>query len=169
MIAATNRDLLQAVHSGQFRSDLYYRLNVFPITIPPLREHPEDIPEMAWFFVKSVAERMGKRIDTIPRQSMKALQGYRWPGNVRELKNILERAVIVTQGRRLQVEIPGDGEAAVYSPRSIDDVQKAHILETLETTGWRIRGTNGAAELLGLKPTTLESRMARLGIRRPPK
>jgi transcriptional regulator with GAF, ATPase, and Fis domain len=168
VIAATNRDLLQAVHSGQFRSDLYYRLNVFPITIPPLREHPEDIPEMAWFFVKSVAERMGKRIDTIPRQSMKALQGYRWPGNVRELKNILERAVIVTQGRRLQVEIPG-GEAVAYSPRSIDDVQKAHILKTLETTGWRIRGTNGAAELLGLKPTTLESRMARLGIRRPPK
>lgn len=169
VIAATNRDLMQAVQSGQFRIDLYYRLNVFPITIPPLREHPEDIPALAWFFVKSFSEQMEKHVDTIPRHSMQALQAYHWPGNVRELKNILERAVIVTTGRTLQVEIPGIDTRPGYPLRSIDEVQKEYILSTLKTTSWRIRGRNGAAELLGLKPTTLESRMARLGIRRPRK
>jgi len=170
VIAATNRDLAKAVHSGDFRMDLFYRLNVFPIIIPPLREHPEDIPALAWFFTHSYCEKMGKRIDTIPAGRMRALQNYRWPGNVRELKNIIERAVIISGGRTLHIEIPGDTvPLGPTKPRTLSELQREHILETLKSTGWRIRGNFGAARILGLKPTTLESRMAKLGIKRPPK
>ena len=106
IIAATNRDLLQAVHAGEFRMDLYYRLNVFPIVMPPLRERRGDIPALVWFFVKSFSDKMGKRVETIPRSSMQVLQNYNWPGNVRELKNFIERAMIITTERTLQIEMP---------------------------------------------------------------
>jgi transcriptional regulator with GAF, ATPase, and Fis domain len=169
VIAATNRDLAQAVHAGDFRMDLYYRLNVFPIIIPPLRERPSDIPPLVWFFVRLFCEKMGKQIDSISRSSMNTLCNYNWPGNVRELKNIIERAIIITTGKTLQVELPADQNFNPQKKRTLEEVQREHILDILKITDWRIRGTNGAAEILGLKPTTLESRMAKLGIRRPQK
>jgi len=167
VIAATNRDLLQAVHCGEFRMDLYYRLNVFPIVLPPLRERREDIPSLVWFFVRQFCEKMGKRIETVHRSSMQVLQNYSWPGNVRELKNFIERAVIITSGPALQIELPGNPGAMHHQIRTLDQAQKEHILKTLKLTHWRIRGRNGAAEVLALKPTTLESKMAKLGIKRP--
>ncbi len=169
MIAATNRNLLQAVHMGEFRMDLYYRLNVFPIVIPPLRDRRTDIPPLVWFFVRSFCEKMGKRIDNISRTSMNALCNYHWPGNVRELKNAIERAIIITTGSTLQVEPPRNQGVFRNHPRTLEEVQKEHILDILQLTKWRIRGINGAAEILGLKPTTLESRMAKIGIHRPVK
>lgn len=169
VIAATNRDLLKAVHAGEFRMDLYYRLNVFPITIPPLRERRSDIPPLVWFFVRNFCKKMGKHIDTISRSSMNALCNYHWPGNVRELMNIIERAIIVSTGKTLQIELPASQDVHISRHHTLEEVQKKHILRILETTGWRIRGRNGAAEILGLKPTTLESRMKKLGIRRPAK
>jgi formate hydrogenlyase transcriptional activator len=167
VIAATNRGLLQAVHDGEFRMDLYYRLNVFPIVLPPLRERRGDIPALVWFFVKNFCDKMGKRIVTIPRTSMQVLQNYNWPGNVRELKNFIERAVIITTGKTLQIEMPGNPGSVHHPVRTHDQVVKEHIQKTLEMTAWRIRGNNGAAELLALKPTTLESKMAKLGLKRP--
>ena len=167
IIAATNRDLVQAVDSGEFRMDLYYRLSVFPITIPPLRERREDIPAMVWSFVKHFCEKMGRRITTIPKATMQSLQEHHWPGNVRELKNIIERAVIITPDNKLRVEVPTVAGPRNNTHRTLDDVQKDHILEVLNQVRWRVRGKNGAAEILGLKPTTLDSKMARLGIRRP--
>jgi formate hydrogenlyase transcriptional activator len=167
VIAATNRDLLQAVRTGEFRMDLYYRLNVFPIVIPPLRNRRVDIQALVWFFVRSFCEKMGKRIETIPRSTMHALCDYHWPGNVRELKNLIERALIITSGSTLQIDLPGNQGALNRETRSLDAVQKEHILSILELTQWRIRGNNGAAEILGLKPTTLESKMAKIGVHRP--
>ena len=169
LIAATNRDLPQVVDTGEFRMDLYYRLSVFPIIVPPLRDRREDIPALVWFFVKYYCEKTGKRIDTITKKTMKELQAHHWPGNVRELKNAIERAVIISPKNRLLVEIlktpnPGDN---IY--RTLDDVQKDHIQRVIKATNWRIRGKKGTAEILNLKPTTLESRMAKLGIKRPPK
>jgi len=169
VIAATNRNLLQAVDAGEFRTDLYYRLNVFPITIPPLRDRREDIPPLVWFFVRSFCEKMGKHIDSISRSSMDALCNHHWPGNVRELQNAIERAIIITTGNTLQIELPGEQNIYRNQTRTLDDVQKEYILNTLRATQWRIRGKNGAAEILGLKPTTLESRMAKLDIHRPHK
>jgi len=169
VIAATNRDLLQAIHTGDFRKDLYYRLNVFPIVVPPLRERPSDIPPLVWFFVRHFCEKMGKHVDSISCSSMNALCNYSWPGNVRELKNIIERAIIITTGKTLQVELPADQIFYTQKKHTLEEIQREHILDILKITDWRIRGTNGAAEILGLKPTTLESRMAKLAIRRPPK
>lgn len=166
VIAATNRDLLQAVRMGEFRMDLYYRLNVFPIVIPPLRDRRADIQPLVWFFVRSFCEKMGKRIETIPRSNMQALCDYHWPGNVRELKNLIERALIVSSGSTLQINLPGNQGALNRETRTLDEVQKEHILNILELAQWRIRGKNGASEILGIKPTTLESRMIKLGIRR---
>jgi transcriptional regulator with GAF, ATPase, and Fis domain len=167
VIAATNRDLLQAVRMGEFRMDLYYRLNVFPIVIPPLRDRRADIQPLVWFFVRSFCEKMGKRINTIPRTSMHALCDYHWPGNVRELKNLIERALIITSGETLRIDLPGNQGALNRETRTLNAVQKEYILSILELTQWRIRGNNGAAEILGLKPTTLESKMAKIGIHRP--
>jgi len=167
VIAATNRDLRQAVRSGAFRLDLYYRLNVFPIVIPPLRERREDIPALATYFLKSLSAKAGKRIDSIPAHSVQALQAYHWPGNVRELRNTVERAVIVSSGRLLEVELPRDGNEPAGAMETLDEMQGQYMLEILKRTRWRIRGENGAAAILGLKPTTLESRLAKLGIRRP--
>jgi transcriptional regulator with GAF, ATPase, and Fis domain len=167
IVAATNQALAQAVREGRFREDLYYRLNVFPIAVPPLRARQEDIPALVWSFVRDFGERMGKQIETIPRQSMEALQRYAWPGNVRELRNVIERAMIITKGSTLRILLPQIPDAGIGPDRTLAAVERQHILEVLEETGWRIRGNHGAADTLGLKPTTLEARMLRLGIQRP--
>jgi len=166
IIAATNRDLTQAIREGQFREDLYHRLNVFPIAIPPLRERIEDIPLLVWAFVKEFGARMGKAVDTIPRRTMEDMKRYPWPGNVRELRNVVERAMILSAGSTLQAEVPSISGSSSAEPMTLTEVQRRHILDVLNKTGWRIRGKNGAAEILGLKPTTLESRMAKLGLDR---
>ena len=171
LIAASNRDLAQAVAAGQFRADLYYRLNAFPIAVPALRERTEDIPALAWAFAKEFGRALGKPIERIPQEVMAALQRYPWPGNVRELRNVIERAIILGDSSTLQLPA---GPITAQSPEPLlplDAAERAsartYILKVLERTGWRIRGTGGAAELLGLKPTTLEARMKKLGIRRP--
>ncbi len=166
VIASTNKDLKKAVQEGSFRPDLYYRLNVFTITVPPLRDRKEDIPALIWWFTGKYAKKMGKQIETIPRQAMAAYQEYNWPGNVRELMNAVERSVIVTQGRVLDAYIPADSDEVACEVLPLAQAERNHILEVLEMTRWRIRGQGGAAQLLGIKPTTLESRMLRLGIRR---
>jgi formate hydrogenlyase transcriptional activator len=169
VIAATNRDLGQAVREGRFREDLFYRLNVFPITVPPLRERREDIPLLVWAFVEEFAKTLGKPIRAVARESMEALQRYPWPGNARELRNIIERAMITSTGPTLSVALQAIGDSAAVQSMAMEAVEREHILRALELTGWRVRGKEGAAELLRLKPTTLESRMARLGIQRPRK
>jgi formate hydrogenlyase transcriptional activator len=166
VIAATNRDIAEASQKGTFRDDLFYRLNVFPITIPPLRERRGDIPTLVWHFVPEFADRMGKRIESIPKKTMEALQSYYWPGNVRELRNVIENAMIITTGTSLQVEIPKLSASVNADNVSLQEVERNHILAVLEITGWRIRGKNGAAEILELKPTTLEARMRKLDIHR---
>jgi transcriptional regulator with GAF, ATPase, and Fis domain len=169
IIAATNRDLENGIAQGTFREDLYYRLNVFPIRVPPLRERLDDVPLLVWSFVDEFSKAYGKRIESVSKDSMLALQRYPWPGNVRELRNIVERAVIVAAGPRLSID-PPKPSVAVGSARSslaLAEVERAHILAVLERAKWRVRGAAGAAELLDLKPSTLESRMAKLKIRRP--
>lgn len=166
IIAATNRDLQQAVREGKFRPDLFHRLNVFPIHLPPLRERPEDIPALVWSFVEVLGRRMGKTIKSIPRKTIGQLQRYSWPGNVRELSNIIERAMILAAGDTLHVELPSASQSTPSPRMTLMEVERAHILRVLQETGWRIRGPHGAAEILGTKPTTLEARMARLGIKR---
>src|SRR5262249_25572119 len=168
VIAATNRDLAAEVRTGRFREDLFYRLNVFPIRVPPLREHPEDIPLLIWAFVREFGTTMGKRIESIPRKALEALAAPPWPGNVRELRTAVERAMILSTGPVLRIEVPaGDtSPSPAHASERLPDVERAHIAAVLRRVGWRIRGPRGAAQILGLKPTTLEARMARLGIRR---
>jgi transcriptional regulator with GAF, ATPase, and Fis domain len=167
IIAATNRDLERAVRDGKFRPDLYHRLNVFPIHVPALRERREDIPPLVWAFVESLGRRMGKVIKSIPRKTMQQLQGYAWPGNVRELSNVIERAIILTSGDTLHVELPAQMQDAAAPRMTLKESEREQILGVLQRTGWRIRGVGGAAEILDIKPTTLEARMAKLGIKRP--
>jgi PAS domain S-box-containing protein len=168
VIAATNRDLNKAVREGKFREDLYYRLAVFPITVPPLRDRSDDIPLLVWEFVAEFAKRQGKRIDSIPRRSMDVLQAYQWPGNVRELRNVIERAVILSTGPSLNVLLPDEAPtAAAFQPITMADAQRRHIQGILERTRGRIRGPGGAAEILGMKPSTLYDRMKKLSIERP--
>ncbi|MBT8366015.1 MAG: sigma 54-interacting transcriptional regulator, partial [Deltaproteobacteria bacterium] len=167
IIAATNRDLSQAVLEGRFRKDLYYRLNVFPITVPPLRERQEDIPTLVWAFVKEFEKTMANRIKTIPRKSMEALQRYAWPGNVRELRNVIERAMIISKGKLLNIRLPALSDLVMEPEIKLVDVERKHILKILQNTGWRIKGQNGAARLLDLHPATLYSKMKRLEIHRP--
>jgi PAS domain S-box-containing protein len=169
IIAATNRDLVHDVDEGKFRKDLYYRLNVFPIAVPPLRERPEDIPLLVWAFVRQFEKKMGKRIDHIPRKSMEELQHYPWPGNARELRNVVEHAMIVSSGKTLDVRVPRMASSDIPANLSLEDAERRHILGVLERSGWRITGQGGAAEILGLKRTTLQSKMKKLGIKRPAK
>ncbi len=171
LIAATNRDLQAMVDERTFRSDLYYRLNVFPIRIPPLRERPEDIPLLTGYFTKKHAGRMSKRITSIPRESINALCTYDFPGNVRELENFIERAVILTSGDELQVPISelrhfqrpvtDDGMPVDHS---LESIERNHIAEVLRSTGGRIAGAGGAAELLNLPVSTLRHRIKKLGL-----
>ncbi len=168
LIAASNRDLGQAVRENRFRQDLFFRLQVFPIQIPPLRDRREDIPPLVWAFIKDFGRHLGKVIEHVPRQSMDALRTYAWPGNVRELRNVIERSMILTDGPTLRVALPdGLNAAPAMAPAvTLEEVERRHILGVLEQTGWRISGGIGAARILGVKPTTLEYRMKKLGIER---
>jgi PAS domain S-box-containing protein len=167
IIAATHRDLDQRVREGAFREDLYYRLNVFPIHVPPLRERTEDIPLLVWRFVHEFSKGSGRRIESIDMDSLAALRQYAWPGNIRELRNVVERAMIGATTSQLTIALPKTSAAPARRGPKLVDVEKEHIRGVLENTGWRVRGVGGAAERLGLKPTTLETRMAKLGLRRP--
>ena len=167
IVAATHRNLEQRVAEGLFREDLYYRLNVFPVQVPPLRERIDDIPLLVWRFVEDFCKAFGKRIDRISGENMLALQQYSWPGNIRELRNLVERAMITVAGNQLTIVLPRRPAVAVRCSLKLVDVEREHILSVLESTKWRIRGTGGAAEQLGLKPTTLETRMTKLGLSRP--
>jgi transcriptional regulator with GAF, ATPase, and Fis domain len=167
IVAATNKDLAAAVQNGDFRKDLYYRLNVFPIEVPPLRRRREDIPILVWSFVQEFSEKMGKTIEVISRKTMEQLQSHEWPGNVRELRNVIERAMILTKGTSLHVDIPQPIDSIHPQDMGLEEFEKNHIIDILSMTGWKVRGKNCAAELLRLKPSTLESKMRKLGIRRP--
>jgi formate hydrogenlyase transcriptional activator len=171
LIAATHRDLTEMVSRNEFRSDLYYRLNVFPVLVPPMRERREDIQPLVSHFVEVFAQRMGKHIDQIPQATMNALIAYSWPGNVRELQNLIERAVIRSDNGVLPNPLPRskkeDADATTISNGTFMDSQRALILQALEATGWVIGGPLGAAARLGLKRTTLVSKMKKLGLYRP--
>lgn len=167
VIAATNRDLREAVKEGKFRSDLFYRLSVFPITIPPLRERREDIPALLWHVLKDLCQRMGRNVDSIHPATMKSFQEYAWPGNVRELRNAVERNLILNSGPVFCAEILELEEATLPASHNLEEMERHHVQQVLQATNWRIRGKGGAADLLGLKPTTLEARLRKLGIVRP--
>jgi formate hydrogenlyase transcriptional activator len=183
VIAATNHDLKEAVRREKFRADLFYRLSVFPIRVPALRERREDIPLLTRFFVEQASQRLGKPIEEVSQEALEALEKYHWPGNVRELKNVIERAVIITPDGRLRlldslrvnqemelgldlVDIDTGRGPEGRNPR-LEEVERQHILQVLEQTYWRIEGEQGAAVILGLNPGTLRSRMKKLGIQRP--
>jgi len=170
LVAATHRDLLEMVNHNQFRGDLYYRLNVFPIELPPLRERREDIAQLVLHYVEVFARRMGKRIGEVPAETLSAFEAYSWPGNVRELQNLIERAVILSDDGQLHNPLPKQVVAPVGAspePRTLRDSERALILRTLEAAGWVIGGATGAAAKLGLKRTTLIAKMKKLGIARP--
>jgi formate hydrogenlyase transcriptional activator len=177
LVAATNRDLVKMVGRGQFRSDLYYRLNVFPILLPALRERREDIPALVKHFVNLFSRRMGKQVDRIPQETMAAFQWYSWPGNIRELQNLVERAVILSRDsvlpnplRNNQTDLPNPSlhRTRTFHPSMApEDSDRALIVDTLEQAGWIVGGPRGAAGKLGLKRTTLLAKMKRLGISRP--
>jgi transcriptional regulator with GAF, ATPase, and Fis domain len=169
IIAASNRNLEEEIRAGRFREDLFYRLSVFPITIPPLRQRTDDIELLVRYFVAKYTKKTGKKIDTIPKETLELFRHYRWPGNVRELENVIERAVITSQGPVLQVldrfdvfRKPEDEQGL----KSLGDLERDHIVQVLQKTGWRIEGPKGAALLLGLNPSTLRARMRKYGLRR---
>jgi len=172
VVAATNSDLTQMVAEKKFRSDLYYRLNVFPIALPPLRERPEDIPLLVHFFANKFAQQMKKPIDRIPSETMASLTSYSWPGNIRELQNLIERAVILSRGTVLEVphaEIKAQPKTEIDQSGSstLEAVEREHILRVLRDSNWVIGGPAGAAARLGLNRTTLNNRLRKLGITRP--
>lgn len=171
VIASTSRDLREEVRSGRFREDLYYRLNVFPVTLPPLRKRADDIPELVRFFVDKYARRIGRQIKSIPKAAMKVLEAYSWPGNVRELEHVIERAVITAEGSVLKLadrlEPLHDAHAAERPLKELAAMEREHIERVLKETSWRIEGPKGAAAILQLHPSTLRFRIKKLGIRRP--
>ncbi len=168
ILAATNRNLEEEVRNSRFREDLWYRLNVFPITVPPLRDRPDDIPLLVDFYVKKIAKRIGKTIEIIPTGIMNALQDYDWPGNIRELENVLERAVINSSGPKLRLadKLEKPVKELGASRKSLQTVEKEHILQILEQTKWKISGKDSAAEILGLDRSTLRARMRKLTIKK---
>lgn len=169
LVAATNRTLVDMVKHNEFRSDLYYRLNVFPLPLPPLRARREDIPALVEHFVEFYARRMGKRIEIIPPETMTALASYQWPGNIRELENFIERSVILSPGSTLHAPLASLNnapEAESLGATTLEDVERDHIRKTLEQTRWVVAGANGAAARLGIKRSTLYFRMQKLGISR---
>jgi formate hydrogenlyase transcriptional activator len=192
VVAATNRDLARLVADREFRSDLFYRLNVFPIQIPPLRERREDVPLLVRYFVQNFSRRLNKTVQYVPADAMDALVNYSWPGNIRELENLIERAVLLSPGKELRVplaelkqatlsvsdisDISADGSfvppsspagSASAPVATLEEAERQHILRALRQTEWRIAGPKGAAAVLGMKRTTLQARMRKLNIRRP--
>lgn len=169
VIAATNRHLEEEVRKGRFREDLWYRLNIFPITVPPLRKRSEDIPLLVEYFVDIIAKRLGKSIESIPTTVMDALQNYHWPGNIRELENVLERAVITSSGPKLRLidDLKKPAKDLTKADRTLADVERDYIVQVLEQTHWKVSGKNSAAEILGLERSTLRARMRKLGIQKP--
>jgi formate hydrogenlyase transcriptional activator len=173
LVAATNRDLGQMVAEGQFRNDLYYRLNVFPVMLPPLRERRDDVPRLVRHFTQKLARRMGKRIETIPAETMNALLQYPWPGNIRELSNVIERAVILSPGPELRIapadlKAPTEADAeSLGAAGTLAEAEREHILRVLHESRWVLRGPQGAAARLGMKRSTLYWKMKKLGISRP--
>ena len=166
----TNRDLPKMIEERSFREDLYYRLNVFPIHLPPLRERAEDVRLLVHFFVETLTARLGKHLERVDDQTMRQLLDYAWPGNVRELKNVIERAVILSQGPALEVELDLGGRNAPAGDAplaSLEEVERSHIVRALEASNWVLEGEHGAAGVLGLHPNTLRSRMKKKGITRP--
>jgi formate hydrogenlyase transcriptional activator len=168
VIAATHKDLEEAVAAGTFRADLYYRLSVYPIQLPSLRERSEDIPQLVWFFINRHQRELGRNITRVPQAVMEALQHHAWPGNMRELENVVERAMIATSGDTLQLDQPLQFHrgALPSAPESdnLDDVQRVHIETVLQRCNWRINGSGNAAERLGIHPNTLRFRMKKLGV-----
>lgn len=186
IIAATNRDLKRAVGEGRFRDDLYYRLAVFPIEVPPLRVRQSDIRPLTLYFISRHNAKHGKSVNEIPEATMAALEAYDWPGNVRELENLIERGLILSPGRTLRIDaaalnqhsavssatvagVPTSGKRSAEPSRTgtLEDIEWAHIVATLESCGWKVKGRGNAAERLGLNEATLRSRMKKLGIKRP--
>jgi len=171
VIAATNRDLKKAVEEGNFRPDLYYRLNVFPILIPPLRERKDDVELLVSYFTAKYSTKLGKKVEVIPKKTMDALLSYHWPGNARELENVIERAVILAHGNTLQVEdlidVRPDTDSQGLNLETLEHMERSHILQALAKTNWVIDGKRGAAMILGINPGTLRSRMRKLGIKKP--
>jgi formate hydrogenlyase transcriptional activator len=169
LVAATNRNLLEMMERGEFREDLYYRLNVFPVFLPPLRERREDVPALVQHFVDVFGRRMGRQIEHIPQETMSALSSYEWPGNIRELQNLIERAVILSMDGVLRNPLRTTRRQGTFGPpTTLRGAERELILRTLEAVGWVIGGAKGAAARLGLKRTTLITRMSRMGISRPP-
>jgi formate hydrogenlyase transcriptional activator len=172
VIAATNRHLVQQVVAGQFREDLYYRLNIFPVTLPPLRERREDIPLLVWYFIAQCQGKLGKPSERIPERAMAALVAYHWPGHIRELANVIERAIILSPSTTLVVDevlSPSQrSDPSLPSTQPLEGVKRAHILTVLEACHWHIKGAGQAAARLGLHPSTLYSRLRKLGIERMP-
>lgn len=169
LVAATSRDLSKMVEDGEFRSDLYYRLNVFPVRVPPLRERPEDIPLLVEYFVERFASRMKKKIEVIPEESLEKLIHHLWPGNIRELQNFVERSVILSSGRTLQAPLSELEHALIHGAPSLitlEEAERAHIINALQRSNWLVGGPKGAALRLGLKRTTLAYKMKKLGISR---
>jgi formate hydrogenlyase transcriptional activator len=172
VVAATNTDLAQLVEEKKFRSDLYYRLNVFPINVPPLRERPGDIPLLVNFFANKFAKQMKRPIESVPKETMAALVNYSWPGNIRELENLVERGVILSRGSRLEIPLAELKQSAKNSTQSngsttLESVEREHILRVLGESKWVIGGPTGAAARLGVNRTTLNHRLRKLGITRP--
>jgi transcriptional regulator with GAF, ATPase, and Fis domain len=169
IIAATNRELEKAIEDGEFRRDLYYRLNVFPILTPPLRDRKEDIPLLVKHFMNKYSGRIGKKVDKVSQRVIDILTQYQWPGNVRELENIIERAVIISRGETLDLGdwMPVKGSLLEEAqPETLEQFERNYIIKVLDLAGWRVSGEKGAAKVLGLKPTTLEAKMKKLGIER---
>ena len=167
VIAATNRDLEEAIDKGSFREDLYYRLNVFPIHSPPLRERKEDIPALVEYFLARYAPKIMKKIDSVPQRVLDTLKAYDWPGNIRELENVIERSIILSSGSQLELADAFQRKktsSGVTKNPTLDELERDYISEVLESTGWKVSGEFGAAKILGLKPTTLDARMKKLGI-----
>ncbi len=172
LVAATHRDLVAMVKHGTFREDLYYRLKVFPIYIPALRQRTEDIPKLVWHFTQRYARRMNKRVDEVPSETMDALVRYRWPGNIRELQNFIERAVIlsphtVLRAPTCELEACGAQQESIVTITVLEEVERDHIVRALDASNWVVGGRSGAAERLGMKRTSLVYKMQKLGIRRP--
>jgi len=169
VIAATNRDLEAQVRKGEFREDLFYRLNVYPLTVPPLRERVEDIPLLAEYFMGKASRRLGKSIKVVPTSVMNTLKNHLWPGNVRELENVIERAMINSSGPKLRLadKLKPPLQDLSRPLKTMKTVEFDHIVRTLERTDWKVSGKGGAAEILGLKRGTLRARMQKLGIHNP--